>query len=537
MKMFDKMVDGTMDHYLKEEIWFCISENWAILIPDPEDGVSTTSAKSAKMIAPNVAGLVIDLAVEKTKVFFKDQYETHYALVTMSDHDEVIRLESGKFKRYLAKLYYDTYENRVANPDAIGSAIQILQAKAEYSDTIPLSLRVAKSEDGSIYYDLTDAKYRSVKIDPTANKWDIIDDTPVLFTRYNQSPQVLPSREYEDGVFDKFIGLTNIKEQQDRLLLKVYIISLFIPEIAHVMLLPHGEKGSAKSTLQVLIKMLVDPSKPTLLTVNNDKNEFIQQCYQNYVVYYDNLKHIPPWLSDEACKAVTGVGSSKRKLYTDSDAVVYEYKRCLGFNGINIMLHEPDALDRSLMIELERIPKESRRLESEIYAEFEGLKSGLLGYIFDVIVNAMQIKSQLTLDDKPRMADFALWGESIARAMKYEPFEFLNAYYDNIGKQNIEVIEFNPFGQAIVGLVDKVGWYYGSVTECLEALLVVAEENKINIDSKAWPKTPAWVSRYLNKIKSNLLEGPKVEVVIKRLTADEENYKKGTSTIQIRKIL
>ena len=96
------------------------------------------------MIAPNVAGLVIDLATEKTKVFFKDQYETHYALVTMSDHDEVIRLESGKFKRYLAKLYYDTYDNRVANTDAIGNAIQILQAKAEYSDTIPLSLRVAK---------------------------------------------------------------------------------------------------------------------------------------------------------------------------------------------------------------------------------------------------------------------------------------------------------------------------------------------------------------------------------------------------------
>ena len=196
------------------------------------------------------------------------------------------------------------------------------------------------------------------------------------------------------------------------------------------------------------------------------------------------------------------------------------------------MLHEPDALDRSLMIELERIPKESRRLESEIYADFEGLKSGLLGYIFDVLVNAMQIKSQLTLDDKPRMADFAFWGESIARAMKYEPFEFLNAYYDNIGKQNIEVIEFNPFGQAIVGLVDKVGWYYGSVTECLDALLVVAQENKINIDSKAWPKNATWVGRYLKKIKSNLLEGPKIEVVIKRLTADEENYKKGTSTIQ-----
>jgi hypothetical protein len=128
MKMFDKMVNGTMDHYLKEEIWFCISENWANLIPNPEDGVSGGSSNTIKSVMPvNVAGLLIDLATEKTKVFFKDQHDTHYALVTMSDHNEVIRLESGKFKRYLAKLYYDTFENRVANTDAIGNAIQILQ--------------------------------------------------------------------------------------------------------------------------------------------------------------------------------------------------------------------------------------------------------------------------------------------------------------------------------------------------------------------------------------------------------------------------
>jgi hypothetical protein len=50
------------------------------------------------------------------------------------------------------------------------------------------------------------------------------------------------------------------------------------------------------------------------------------------------------------------------------------------------------------------------------------------------------------------MADFALWGEAISQAMGYKPLVFLNAYYENIGRQNIEAIEANPLGQAIAKL-------------------------------------------------------------------------------------
>ncbi len=122
------------------------------------------------------------------------------------------------------------------------------------------------------------------------------------------------------------------------------------------------------------------------MTVHNDRSEFIQQLAHNHIAYYDNIKYPQKWLSDEACKAVTGVGQSKRKLYTNNEDVVYEYKRCLGFNGINISLTEPDALDRSIVIELDRINRESRELESKIFAKFEELQPGLLGQIFDILL-------------------------------------------------------------------------------------------------------------------------------------------------------
>jgi hypothetical protein len=187
--------------------------------------------------------------------------------------------------------------------------------------------------------------------------------------------------------------------------------------------------------------------------------------------------------------------------------VVYEYRRCLGFNGINISLTEPDALDRSMMIELERITKEKRRVESEIIAEFLELRPKLLGYILDILVKTLRIKSRVKLNDLPRMADSALWGEAIARAMGYQDLEFINAYYDNIGKQNIEAIENHPLGQAVAKFYEdeidgKFIVWEGQPAELLERLEITAQTHRINTNHKSWPKEVRWLTRRLNQIRS-----------------------------------
>lgn len=268
------------------------------------------------------------------------------------------------------------YENvgYVPSRNIIDDWVHIFHAVADFEGpTYQLSSRVTWYND-DVYYDLTNEKWQCVKV--TKYDWELLDSTPIpLFVRYNQTEQVQPSENYEPDIFDRFLDLTNLKNEEDRILLTVYIISLFIPNIPHVVLQLHGEKGSAKSTLQTLIKLLVDPAKPKLLY--NDVKEFIQQLAHNYVAYYDNVKYTPKWLSDEACKAVTGVGSTKRKLYSDDDDIVYEYRRCLGFNGINLGLTEPDILDRSIMIELQRIRKENTKQDADIMAEFMRLRPKL----------------------------------------------------------------------------------------------------------------------------------------------------------------
>ena len=183
-------------------------------------------------------------------------------------------------------------------------------------------------------------------------------ESSVLFNRYGQIPQVIPEREYSPDILDKFIGLANIKNESDKLLAKVYLIVAFIPEIAHPIYSPFGPPGAAKSMWQTMIKRVVDPANFDLLTIPTDKNEFIQQLGHNYMTFYDNLKQkrVPSWFPQDICSAVTGGGNIKRVLFTDDEDFARKYKRCLGFNGINVALTESDVSSRSITVKMETIP-------------------------------------------------------------------------------------------------------------------------------------------------------------------------------------
>ncbi|MGC2573942.1 MAG: hypothetical protein WA364_20695, partial [Candidatus Nitrosopolaris sp.] len=413
-------------------------------------------------------------------------------------------------------------------------------------------LRVAWGDKNKneIYYDLTDPKWQCIKI--SNEGWSIIQDSPVLFIRFNQQSQIEPNTNYPQDIFDKFLDLMHITNQGHRLLTKVWIVSQLIPDFPHPISITFGEKGGSKSTFCRFVKRVVDPDRIELLTLPKDKAEFVQQLYHNHLAVYDNTKKLPPWFSDEACKAITGVGNSKRRFYTDDDDVIYKYKRSLMINGINNCLTEPDALDRSILTEFDRILPEQRREESKVELDFEEMRPKLLGCILDTVVKVLQIKSTIVLSSLPRMADFAVWGEAIARAMGYEPMEFVSAYNENIGRQNIEVLEGNLLAQTIVKFIEswyderkKVFWE-GSTKEALEHLNKIAQIHKIDTSAKTWPKAPNYLTRWLRPILSNLREGLGINIVIGRQTtssngenrSDNNNNsrKKNTSTIRIEKV-
>jgi hypothetical protein len=211
-------------------------------------------------------------------------------------------------------------------------------------------------------------------------------------------------------------------------------------------------------------------------------------------------------------------------------------------NGINNNLTEPDALDRTILTEFKRIKPEQRKQEAEIEFRFEYMKPKLLGYIFDVLAKTLALASEVQLSDLPRMADFAVWGEAISRAMGYKKLEFINAYYDNIGRQNIEAIENHPLSQAIMKYFESnphVGGLLAYPKRILEILEMTALEHGIDTNQRLWPRNVNWLTKRLNQISSNLLEGLGIEVTVTRTTAAKHSPPGGKynmSSVKLRKI-
>ena len=97
-----------------------------------------------------------------------------------------------------------------------------------------------------------------------------------------------------------------------------------------------------------------------------------------YIVMLDNQNTIPDWAADTLCRLVTGEADSKRRLYTDDEDFVIELRRAVLLNGINVPTDRGDVLDRSLVVELERIPDGERKTEEELWERFEAEHPKLL---------------------------------------------------------------------------------------------------------------------------------------------------------------
>lgn len=212
-------------------------------------------------------------------------------------------------------------------------------------------------------------------------------------------------------------------------------------------------------------------------------------------------------------------------------------------------------LDRGIIIELERIPREKQRRLEEIWTEFDSIKPELLGYVFDILVKVLQIKNNGGIASEikglPRMADFAEIGEIISICIGHENNEFLSAYYRNIDIQVEEAIASNPVGNAVIKLMEMLenktrshvtikedcnsDWcsllWKGTATELLADLESVAAELKINTHHKPWPNAPNTLSRRINEVKTNLRE---IGITIDRYFLDHKTKARG---IKICKVL
>lgn len=458
---------------------------------DGNDGKNSDSKQQAVME-------ILKLVENSNMIFFIDQNNELYVAIN-GDGSKIIKLDSKEFENRLMAMTLKSY-GKVFSSEIIKNTIRILMIETlDTNKKYKLSVRVAYDKK-NYWYDL---KGKAVKINE--HGWEVVDSTPILFKNFqNQKEQVLPER---GGDLFELSKLINIKTYDDQILFWVYLVSCFIPNFPHPVIIIYGLHGSAKSTLIRFMKDLIDPSVISMLAPIKDSSQFIQTVSHNWASFFDNLSNLSIDLSDSICRVCTGGGFAKRKLYSDDDDICYNIQHVVGINGITNVVCKSDLLDRSILIELKRISQEDRKLDEEIKEKYETIKPKILGACFDAVSRAIAIKPNIKISKHLRMADFTKWGYAIAEVLGIGGERFLKAYNNNIKKQNTEAINANPIGVALVKLMEQEpnGKIEGEPAYILQRLNTIADEMELDHRyDKTWPKGANWLWKRLLEISPNL---------------------------------
>jgi hypothetical protein len=113
----------------------------------------------------------------------------------------------------------------------------------------------------------------------------------------------------------------------------------------------------------------------------------------------------------------------------------------------------------------------------------------------------MQNIGTVSLNELPRMADFALWAAAAAPALGLEPEQFVEIYHRNRDSAHELVLEVSPIVPALQDLVAHQSWE-GSSTELLSALN--ARTDEATQLQKSWPRQPRSLSNALRRLAPNL---------------------------------
>ena len=438
---------------------------------------------------PNIAVQLVELVLEHKVELFHDPHGTAFASRPEGDHVVTTRLRERALTSWLRHLFF-IRTGRAASTNAVNDAIGILEGMALQGPQEMVHVRIAAHGD-AIYLDLGSASFAVVEIGPSG--WRIVKSAPVRFRR---PPGIQPLPEpARGGRIEELRPLLNCTDEQWVLVLG-WLVASFRPVGPYPVLVVLGEQGSAKTTCGRLARACIDPNSAQVRTLPRDARDLMIAAKNSWVLFFDNLSRLTPWISDALCRLSTGGGFSTRALYTDDEEAIFDSQRPILLTGIEEVVERADLLDRAIILHLRSIPEEKRRTEAAILIDFQAVAGGVFGALLDVVVTGLRNLSKTVLDRSPRMADFARWVVACEPALGVDSGAFLRAYQEN--RQEIEdlALEVSPVATLVRQMIEEQeDPFEGTAAELGERLRQYFKSGP----PEGWPKTPKGLSDALRR--------------------------------------
>lgn len=385
----------------------------------------------------------VDIALNEGS-YFHDPSGDAYATILIDGHFECWPVLSRQYKQWLSGRAYQV-SGKPPTKSSIKEAVEIVEAHAIFEEEEQLVfLRSARLGD-EIFYDLGNHEWTEIRV--SSSGWTIGESHSVNFVR-NADMQELPIPVPGGGV-ESLRPLLNIGSDEEWHLYVGFILAALNPDGPYPILVVQGEQGSAKTSLTVASRRLIDPSRVPEQGFTKDGRNIMIAAKHNSLVCFDNVSQVPQDISDLLCRLSTGAGYRHRTLFSDFDEISFTVIRPIILNGIEEFVVAPDLADRSIHLFLERIPDNERVTIADFWERFDEIAPEVMGALLDAVVLALRVGQSRKPNELPRIADAAVWVDAGEPALGFETGSFLKALKANRDGQRRATVDLNPVADAI----------------------------------------------------------------------------------------
>ncbi len=446
------------------------------------------------------------ITIGRSAELFHDSTGEGFATVGTGATRETWPIRGRGFGLWLTRELW-TKHHKPVTEIALKSAIQTLDAIAQYDGQVhPVAVRVTRIGD-EVFHDLGGSS-GVIRID--SRGWQLDEEPPVHFVRPNGSLSLPLPRA--GAPFDVALRPLVNFDPDDFLLFVAYLAYGVAGHGPFPILVILGEQGSAKTSHVRLVRRLIDPAKAGLRIMPKSPEDLALMASHRRILAFDNVSALPEWLSDVLCQIATGGSFGTRQFYTNTEEVLFEFKRPIVLNGIEDMVTRGDLADRSLSLTLPRVSDQARRAEDDYWSDVEAALPTLLGGLYDAVRGALDEEHRVAKGNMIRLADFERFSIALGRALGWEEGSFSRALRQKRRVASANVLDNDPVARVLLRYAKRVTAettepivQARSASDWLQ--LLGAEALSLGIDSSGrdWPKQANRLRGTLTRLAPDLL--------------------------------
>lgn len=471
---------------------------------------------SAGVESDSPAAELVRLTCERCELWHDSEgrgyasFEQEYEELIHQEHWEI---NSSGFGEWLARLAHAEL-NVPLSAETLNTVKNTLNGKAKFDGAEYLVFRRVGKNDMGYWIDLGDGHWQAVCVTPAG--WSISSSPMVRFVR-GATARPLPM-PLKDGTETPLWELLNIPAEDQSMVL-AWILECYRCDTPYPLLEITGEQGSAKSSNQTLLRSLIDPNEVMLRGRPKTVDDIYVSAKNNHLLSFENLSSITSEMSDALCTVSTGGGTAGRTLYTNTEETILKAHNPIILNGIGAVVLRQDLLDRTIGTCLPVIEKRrtEQELQQAVLDQLPKIFGGILTLFADTLATLPTV--EIPADELPRMADFAMLGEAMFRALGNDQGGWLTAYRNHRKNSVRRTIDSSVVAVCCLKLIDSGESYKGTVKGLLERLNAI-KETRLE-QNEYWPKSPRGLGDQLRRI------APSMRLVGVYLSVDNKPMKDG----------